>query len=76
MKLNLNSAAIPPAGFELTITEVTFSNKLLSGKTSILLSRDMMAALLAQMSAGLATLDEANTPDSLLVNFVIELTKK
>ncbi len=78
LKLNMNNAAIPssPTGFVLTVTEVNLSNTLLSGKTTVPMPKAMLAAMVAQISGGLATLDDANTPEALPVVFAIELTKK
>jgi len=78
LRLNMNNAAIPssPTGFVLTVTEVNLSNNLLTGKTTVPMPKVMLAAMVDQISGGLATLDDANTPEALPVFFAIELTKK
>lgn len=80
LKLNMNSAAIPssPTGFALNVTDITVAGSKMSGKTSVPLPKEMIAALVAQMGAGFGvtlTLSN-NNPDIFMVNFSIVFEKK
>jgi hypothetical protein len=76
--LNMNSTAIPasPTGIVLTVNDVTLVGNVLSGKTTVPISEQMLAAMVAAMSGGQATLDEEATPDALPMTFTIELEKQ
>ena len=80
LKLNMNNAAIPtsPTGIVLNVTDIAVAGSNLSGKTSVPLPKDMIAALVAQMGAGFGvtlTLSD-NNPDIFMVNFSIVFEKK
>lgn len=76
--LNLNSTAIPssPTGVVLTVTDVTLVGSLLSGTTSVPVSKTMLAGIVAAMTQGAATLNMDVTPDVLPLTFTIELEKQ
>jgi hypothetical protein len=80
LKLNMNSAAIPssPTGFALNVTDIAIAGSKMSGKTSVPLPKEMIAALVAQMGAGFGvTLTlSSNNPDIFMVNFSIVFEKK
>lgn len=78
LTLNMNNAAIPtsPTGVVLTVTDVVLAGNLLSGKTSIPLPRDMLAAITQAKSGGLATLNLDVTPEVVVMSITIEFTKK
>lgn len=78
LKLNLNGTAIPssPSGFTLTVENIVVVGGVLSGTTSVPLPRIMLAGLVSQLSGGMANLDEAQTPEALVVSFNVEFTKK
>ena len=73
--LNLNSTAVPssPTGVVLTVTDVSLVGVLLSGETSIPISEQMLAGVVAAMSQGNATLDLEATPDAVPITFTIDL---
>lgn len=72
LKLNMNSAAIPssPTGFVLTVTDIVTSATGLRGKTSVPLTKEMVAILVAPL-----TLD-ASTPPVIVVEFFLDFVKK
>lgn len=76
--LNMNSTAIPssPTGVVLTISGVTLANSILSGETTVPISKDMLAGIVTLMSNGLATLDMEATPAAVPVTFIIKLQKQ
>ncbi len=76
--LNLNSTAIPssPTGIVLTVNDVTLVGNILSGETTVPISRDMLVGVLADMSGGRLTLDMDATPVAVLITFEIELEKQ
>lgn len=76
--LNLNSTAIPssPTGVVLTVTDVSLSGSTLSGATSVPVSKEMLAGIVAAMTQGAATLDMDATPDAVPMTFTIELEKQ
>ena len=76
--LNLNSTAVPssPTGIVLTVTDVTLVGSLLSGTTSVPVSKQMLAGVVAAMSGGNATLNMDATPDVVLITFTIELEQQ
>jgi hypothetical protein len=76
--LSMNSTAIPnsPTGIVLTVTGVTLVSNVLSGETTVPISKEMLAGVVALMSQGLATLDMEATPPALPIIFTIELAKQ
>jgi len=78
IKLNLNSTAVPssPTGVVLTVNDVVIDGNVLSGETTVPLPREMLAAVVATMSGGLATLNLEETPVAVPATFMIELTKE
>lgn len=76
--LNLNSTAIPASstGIVLTVTDVTLEGNMLSGVTTVPISRDMLVDVLAGMSDGRLTLDMEATPVAVPITFAIELEKQ
>ncbi len=76
--LSMNSTAIPssPTGIVLTVTDVTLVSNVLTGTTSVPISREMLAGVVAQMSGGQLTLDVENTPVAVPITFTIELAKQ
>jgi len=76
--LNLNSTAVPasPTGIVLTVTDVTLEGNILSGETTVPISRDMLVDVLAGMSGGQLTLDMEATPVAVPITFEIELEKQ
>lgn len=80
LKLNMNSAAIPtsPSGFSLNVTDIAIAGANMSGKTAVPLPKDMIAAMVAQLSAAFGvtlTLSNKN-PDVFMVSFSIVFVKK
>jgi len=78
IKLNLNSTAVPssPTGVVLTVNDVVIDGNVLSGETTVPLPREMLAAVVATMSSGQATLNLEETPVAVPATFMIELTKE
>lgn len=76
LMLNLNSTAAPsaPTGVSLLITEVTKRNGILSGKTSVPLPKELIAAMITAVNPGWSLDDSA--PDIFLVKFALKLTEK
>lgn len=76
--LNLNSTAIPASatGIVITVTDVTLEGNILSGETTVPISRDMLVDVLAGMSNGQLTLDMEATPVVVPITFEIELEKQ
>ena len=75
--LNLNTTAVPssPTGIVLTVTNVTLVDDLLTGTTTVPISEQMLAGVVAGMGLGL-TLDMEATGPAVLVTLTIELTKQ
>ena len=73
--LNMNSTAIPasPTGIVITVSDVTLVGDILSGETTVPISRDMLVSVLAGMSNGQLTLDMEATPVVVPITFEIEL---
>ena len=73
--LNMNSTAIPasPTGIVITVSDVTLVGNILSGVTTVPISRDMLVSVLAGMSNGQLTLDMEATPVVVPITFEIEL---
>ncbi len=76
--LNMNSTAIPasPTGIVITVTDVSLEGNILSGVTTVPISRDMLVDVLAGMSNGQLTLDMEATPVAVPISFEIELEKQ
>jgi len=72
LKLNMNSTAIPPAGFVLTVTDIVKDANGLTGVTSVPLTKDMIAAIIANLQL---TLDPS-APDFFIVKISIEFMRK
>jgi len=68
--LNMNSVAVKPNGFALTVTNVVKNAAGLTGKTSVPMPKEMFAAALPQ---GMTL---AGTPALYIVAFSIDFTKK
>jgi len=73
--LNMNSTAIPasPTGIVITVSDVTLEGNILSGETTVPISRDMLVSVIAGMSGGQLTLDMEATPLAVPISFEIEL---
>jgi len=76
--LNMNSTAIPASttGIVITVSDVTLEANILSGETTVPISRDMLVEVLAGMSGGQLTLDMEATPVAIPITFEIELGKQ
>jgi len=76
--LSLNNTAVPssPTGVELTVSDVTLVGGLLNGETTVPISREMLAGVVAAMSQGNATLDLEATPPAVPMTFTIELQQQ
>jgi len=74
--LNLNSAAVPsaPAGIALTVSDVVKSGGLLTGKTSVPLPKEMIAAMMTAINPAF-TLD-LSAPAVFLITFSLKFTQK
>lgn len=74
--LSMNSTAIPasPTGIVLTVSEITLVGDLLTGNTTVPISEEMLAGVIAGMSGGQLSLDEEATPPAVPITFSIELT--
>ncbi len=77
INLNLNSTAVPsPTGVVLTVKDVVIEGDVLSGITTVLLPREMLASVVATMSGGQFSLNMEETPVAVPATFMIELTKQ
>ena len=76
--LSLNNTAVPssPTGVELTVSGVTLIGSLLTGETTVPISKEMLAGVVAAMSGGQLTLDMEATPPAVPITFTIELAKQ
>ena len=76
--LNMNSTAIPSSqtGVVIEVSDVTLVGNILSGVTTVPISREMLVGVLAGMSGGQLTLDMEATPLAVLITFEIELEKQ
>ena len=72
LKLNMNSTAIPPNGFVLTVTDIVEDASGLTGITSVPLPKAMIAGILAPMQL---TLDPS-APDFFIIKISIEFKEK
>jgi hypothetical protein len=72
LKLNMNSAAIPPVGFVLTVTDIVKDASKLTGRTSVPLPKEMIASMIASMQLTLSLY----APDIFMAIISIEFTKK
>lgn len=76
--LSMNSSAIPssPSGIVLTITNVSLIGTALTGTTTVPISEQMLAGVIALMSSGQLELDMEATPPAVPITFTIEMTKQ
>jgi hypothetical protein len=76
--LNLNSTAVPssPTGVVLTVSDVSMIGSVLTGTTSVPVSREMIALVVAAMSGGQMTLDMEATPAAVPISFTITLNQQ
>ena len=76
LMLNFNSTAIPssPTGIALQVTDVAKNGNLLTGKTSVPLSKAMVGSIIKAINPGL-TLDPS-APAIFLVKFSLKFTQK
>lgn len=74
--LNLNSAAVPsaPTGIALTVSDVVKSNGILTGKTTVPLPKEMIAAMMTAINPSL-TLDPS-APAIFPITFSLKFTQK
>jgi hypothetical protein len=72
LKLNMNSAAIPPTGFVLTVTDIVKDAGKLTGRTIVPLPKEMIASMIASMQLTLSP----SAPAIFMVTISIEFTKK
>ena len=69
--LNMNSVAVKPSGYALTVTNVVKTATGLTGKTSVPMPKEMFAPMLAAMGMTMAA-----NPPLYRVSFSIDFTKK
>ena len=74
--ISMNSTALPPIGFVLTITDVSLVSNVLTGTTTVPISQLMLAQIVPLWSQGTLTLDVENTPLAVPITFTIELAKQ
>jgi hypothetical protein len=76
--LSMNSTAIPgsPTGIVLTISDVSLVSNVLTGTTTVPISEEMLAGVVAALSGGQLTLDMEATPPAVPITFTIELAKQ
>jgi len=76
--LSMNSTAIPssPTGIVLTISDVSLVSNVLTGTTTVPISKQMLAGIVALMSQGALELDMEATPPAVPITFTIELAKQ
>ena len=74
--LSMNSTALPPIGFVLTITDVSLVSNVLTGTTTVPISQLMLAQIVPLWSQGTLTLDVENTPVAVPITFTIVLAKQ
>jgi len=72
LRLNLNSTAVPPAGFVLTVTDIVEDANGLTGITSVPLTKEMVGGILANMQL---TLDPS-APAVFIVKISIKFMRK
>jgi hypothetical protein len=72
----MNSTAIPPIGFFLTITDVSLVSNVLTGTTTVPISKDKLAVIVPLWSQMTRTLDLGATPLAVPITFTIELAKQ
>lgn len=72
LKLNMNSAAIPssPTGFVLNVTEIVQTGDKMTGKTTVPLPKEMIAAMIAPLTL------TPTSPPVYMVTFSLEFLKK
>ena len=76
--LNLNNTAVPssPTGIVLTVSNVSLVDNLLTGTTTVPISKEMLAGIVLLMSQGALTLDMELTPVAVPITFTIVLAKQ
>jgi len=72
LKLNLNSTAIPPTGFVLSVTDIVEDASGLTGIASVPLPKAMIAGIIASLQLTLSP----TAPEVFIVKISIEFTKK
>jgi hypothetical protein len=72
LKLNMNSTAIPPIGFVLTVTDIVEDANGLTGITSVPLTKAMIAGMIASMQLTLTS----SAPELFIVKISIEFMEK
>jgi hypothetical protein len=72
LKLNMNSTAIPPVGFVLTVTDIVEDANGLTGITSVPLTKAMIAGMIASMQLTLTS----SAPELFIINISIEFMEK
>jgi hypothetical protein len=74
--LNLNSAAVPsaPTGIALTVSDVVKSGGILTGKTTVPIPKEMIAAMMAAINPNLVL--DPSAQDIYLVTFTLKFTQK
>ena len=72
LKLNMNSTAVPPIGFDLTVTNIVEEASKLTGITSVPLTKAMIAGMLASMQLTLSP----TAPDVFILKISIEFMEK
>jgi hypothetical protein len=74
LQLNMNSTAVPtsPAGFVLTVTDIVKVAGVLTGVTSVPLSKAMVAVMIAPLQLTLSP----SAPDIFMAKFSIKFTEK
>ena len=72
LKLNMNSTAVPPIGFVLTVTDIVESANGLTGMTSVPLTKTMIAQLIAPMQLTLT----ASALDMYIAKISLEFLEK
>ncbi|HUX94209.1 MAG TPA: hypothetical protein VMV47_00640 [Bacteroidales bacterium] len=72
LQLNLNSTAVPtsPSGIALTVTDVNKTGNILTGKTSVPMPKEFIAAIVAPM-----TLDDS-APSIYVIKISLKFTQK
>lgn len=71
LKLNMNSTAIPPNGYALTVSNVVKTATGLTGKTTVPMPKEMFAEGLSSFGMTIA-----DTPAVYMVSFTLAFTKK
>jgi len=72
LRLNLNSTAIPPTGFVLTVTDIVKDASGLTGITSVPLPKEVISDMIAALQLTLSP----SAPDVFIIKISIELMEK